>query len=292
VRLARTDEEAEDQRASLADLHADGFKLLETPVRGAVPPHATEEFAAAFFMAEDGEIHPVRFLRGVAKAAARDGARLFSHSAVMAARWDGGRWVARTERATVSTGTLVLATNAHTPLLCPALAPLIAPRRGQMIATAPIDREIVRLPTQAHWGYHYWRQLPDGRLILGGWRDVDFDAEVGYDDRPTDRIQDAIESGLRMLVPEGVPVEHRWAGTMGFARDGRPLVGWLDAEHHLAICAGFTGHGMAMAPACTLDLAELLSWKRAPGIATFDPMRFPELQNVREGLTSLERVAE
>ncbi len=74
---------------------------------------------------------------------------------------------------------------------------------------------------------------------------------------------------------------------MGFARDGRPLVGWLDAAHHLAICAGFTGHGMGMAAACTLDLAELLAWKRAPGIATFDPHRFPELRQTRDGIVTL-----
>ena len=81
--------------------------------------------------------------------------------------------------------------------------------------------------------------------------------------------------------------EYRWAGIMGYARDGRPLVGWLDAEHHLAICAGFTGHGMGMAAACTQDLAELLSWKRAPGISTFDPLRFPELRESQKGCVAL-----
>jgi glycine/D-amino acid oxidase-like deaminating enzyme len=64
---------------------------------------------------------------------------------------------------------------------------------------------------------------------------------------------------------------------MGFARDGRPLVGWLDAERHLAICAGFTGHGMGMAAACTESLADLLSFRDAPAIGTFTPARFPEL---------------
>jgi glycine/D-amino acid oxidase-like deaminating enzyme len=84
-----------------------------------------------------------------------------------------------------------------------------------------------------------------------------------------------------------VPIEHRWAGTMGFARDGRPLVGWLDAEHHLAICAGFTGHGMAMATACTEDLAEILAFKRAAAIASLDPQRFAEVRGARDGIVSL-----
>jgi len=287
LRLAVTAEEAEDQRASLADLHADGFRMLETPVRAAVPAHAAEHFAAAFAMAEDGELHPVRFLHGVAEAARARGARLHIHSPLESARWESGVWTARTALATVRARTLVLATNAYTSRLCPALDPLIAPRRGQMLATAPLDREVAPQPTYAHWGYRYWRQLPDRRLVIGGWRDLDPDVEVGFADQPTAGIQAGIEEGLRLLVPEGAPIEARWAGTMGFARDGRPLVGWLDAEHHLAICAGFTGHGMGMAAACTLDLAELLAWRPAPAIATFDPARFPELRQAREPLTAL-----
>ncbi|MCC6652516.1 MAG: hypothetical protein IT348_15300, partial [Candidatus Eisenbacteria bacterium] len=39
--------------------------------------------------------------------------------------------------------------------------------------------------------------------------------------------------------------------------------------------------------ACTQDLTELLSWKRAPGIATFDPHRFPELRQTRDGIVAL-----
>jgi glycine/D-amino acid oxidase-like deaminating enzyme len=221
----------------------------------------------------------------------RLGAQLFEHSAVTGARWDGGLWEVRGERGTVRARTLVLATNAWAPLLCPDLETLIRPRRGQMLSTAPLARTVATRPTYAHWGYQYWRQLEDGRLLIGGWRDLDLDGETGYGAKPTPRIQQAIERGLAELVPEGVAVERRWAGTMAFARDGRPLVGWLDAQHHLAICAGFTGHGMGMAAACTLDLAQMLQFRRAPGIESFDPQRFAEFRQPREGCTVLGGVA-
>jgi glycine/D-amino acid oxidase-like deaminating enzyme len=287
LRLARTEEEAEDQRASLPDLHADGFKMLETRVDGVVPPGCEERFAAAFVTAEDGEIDPVRFLHGVAAAAVRLGARLYERSPVTVARWSGGLWTVRTTQGEVRARTVVIASNAYAPILVPALAPLIAPRRGQMLATAPLGREIAQRPTYAHWGYRYWRQLPDTRLVIGGWRDLDLDGEVGFEARPTERIQAGIESGLAELVPGGAAIEYRWAGIMGFARDGRPLVGWLDPEHHVAISAGYTGHGMGTAAACTQDLAALLVWKEAPGIASFDPTRFPELRRARAPLTAL-----
>ena len=292
VRLARTEDEAADVRASLPDLHLDGFRVLETPVSAEVPPHAASGYAAAFITPEDGEIDPVRYLRALARTAVARGARLYERSAMRSALWTGGLWQVATATGIARARTLVLCTNAYTPRFCPALAPVIAPRRGQMLSTAPISRRVAERPTLAHWGYRYWRQLADGRLLIGGWRDLDPDAEVGYEDRPTPTIQEAIERGLTELVPEGATIERRWAGTMGFSRDGRPLVGWLDPEHHLAIAAGFTGHGLSWAPACALDLAELLSWKSAPGIASLDPARFAELREGRDRLTVLDAARE
>lgn len=277
VRLARTEEEAVDQRASLPLLREDGFRTTEVAVADIVPAVAARAFRAAFFDPGDGELHPVKLVRGLARHAVRLGARMHEQSPVITARGDTGGWHVTTARGEVRARVLVLATNAFVPQLCPPLEPLIRPRRGQMLATAPIPHEVARVPAYAHWGYHYWRQLPDGRLVIGGWRDQDLDGESGFDDTPNDRIQSAIEKGLLDLIPEGVAIEHRWAGTMGFARDGRPLVGWLDPERHLAVCAGFTGHGMGMAAACTEALAELLAFRDAPTIATFAPSRFPEI---------------
>ena len=288
LRLSRSEEEAEEFRASLPLLRADGFESREVPVTEAVPAPPGGAYTAAFVTPEDGELHPVRFLHGVARAAEGKGARLFAHSALKTASWNAGLWTAQTETgANARARTLVLCTNAFVPLLCPALTGLVAPRRGQMLSTAPIDRTVAKYPTYANQGYQYWRQLSDGRLVIGGWRDVDFESESGYSDDTSPKIQDAIEAGLKEIVPEGVAIEHRWAGTMGFARDGRPLVGWLDAAHHLAICAAYTGHGMGLATACTQDLADLLSWRRAPGIAAFAPLRVAELRPGRDGFVAL-----
>ncbi len=277
LRLARTDEEADDQRASLPALREDGSRAAEIELADAVPPGTAAGFRAAFYDPDDGEIDPVRFLRALADDAVRRGAACFEHSPVTGASATSSGWHVQTPRGQVRCRILVIATNAFAPLLSPALSPLIQPRRGQMLSTAPIAREVARVPCYAHWGYQYWRQLDDGRLVIGGWRDLDLDGETGYDDTPHEKIQAAIEGGLAELVPEGVGIEHRWAGIMGFARDGRPLVGWLDVEHHLAICAGFTGHGLGLAAACTESLADLLSFRDAPAIATFAPARFAEL---------------
>ncbi len=287
LRLSRTSVESEDIRASLTELRHDGFPMREVAVADVVAEHACEFFDAAFEVPEDGQVQPVQLLHGIAVAAIEKGARIHAHSRVVHAKWQAGLWEVQANGHTARARTLVIATNAYTPSLVPSLSALIAPRRGQMVATAPLAERVTDKPVYAQYGYQYWRQTADGRLIIGGWRDVDFDAEAGFDTEPTPVIQAAIEKGLAQLVPGGATIEHRWAGTMGFARDGRPLVGWLDAAHHLAICAGFTGHGMGMAAGCTLDLADLLEFKRAAGIASFDPHRFPELRQKQEGIVVL-----
>ncbi len=292
LRLTRTEEETEDLRGSLPELRHDGFPMREVAREDVLPAHAVGRFHSAFEVPEDGCVHPVRFQHGLARAAAAKGARLFEHSRVTGAAWRDGEWRVAAAGRTVRARTLVVATNAYAPQLLPALRELIVPRRGQMLATAPLDVRFDPRPVYANYGYQYWRQASDGRLVIGGWRNLSFDTESVYSNETTPVLQDAIEAGLRELVPEGAPIEYRWAGTMGFARDGRPLVGWLDAAHHLAICAGFTGHGMGLATACTEDLAQILAFKRAPMTASFDPQRFAEVREAREAFTSLGQALE
>lgn len=291
VRLTRTAEEADEHRGSIPLMKADGFPMTEEDPARFVPARAAPDFTAAFVMPEDGEVHPVKLIRGVARGALERGARLHEGSRVARGQWSDGAWTVATADGTARARTLVVATNAWGPELLPGLARIVVARRGQMLATAPLAGRVAELPTYAHYGYHYWRQMPDRRLVIGGWRDLDLDGEVGFGLETTPLVQGGIEGGLRALLGEDVPVERRWSGTMGFARDGRPLVGWLDAQHHLAVCLGFTGHGMGMAAACTMDLAALLAFNEAPGIDTFSPARYAELAPAREGVTVLGAVA-
>jgi glycine/D-amino acid oxidase-like deaminating enzyme len=291
LRLTRDEIESEDIRESMPELRHDGFPMREISLQDALPEHARKGFHAAFEVPEDGALHPVKFLHGLAAEAAKRGAGLHEDSRVTGARWQDGVWECHANGHRVRARTLVIATNAWAPKLVPALGPLIVPRRGQMLATAPLDVRLDARPAYCNYGYQYWRQLADGRLVIGGWRNTAFEAESVFDNATSPGIQGSIEQGLAELVPGGAKIEHRWAGTMAFARDGRPLVGWLDAAHHLAICAGYTGHGLGMGAACTEDLADVLAFKRAPGIATLDPLRFGELRQQRDGIVALGAAA-
>jgi glycine/D-amino acid oxidase-like deaminating enzyme len=141
-------------------------------------------------------------------------------------------------------GCVILATNAYTPQLLAQVA--IQPRRAQMLASAPDAAGLCDLPTYSHFGYRYWRQLPSGEVLVGGWRDTAYDDEVGYDERPTDAIQGHLQAQLKRMGAKA-EVTHRWAGIMGFTDSGLPLIGPVKGMKNVYISAGFNGHGMGFA---------------------------------------------
>jgi glycine/D-amino acid oxidase-like deaminating enzyme len=150
-------------------------------------------------------------------------------------------------------GVVILATNAYTPQLVPAVR--IQPTRAQMLATAPQSRRVVDVPVYSNFGYRYWRQLASGEVLVGGWRDTSLETEKTYDDEATDEIQEHLDRAARELGAGG-EVTHRWAGTMGFTESGLPLAGPVDGMPNTYICAGFTGHGMGFAFMTSKAVAE------------------------------------
>lgn len=159
--------------------------------------------------------------------------------------------LARLTGGTVHADRVLICTNAYAPLLLPSLAGLIAPRRGQMLAIRPDGPYILSFSYYANHGSEYFRQTPDGLIVVGGKRTHRASDEVGYAEHPTTAIQHEIERFARGPLGLSGPVVARWAGTMGFTPDGLPMVGPVDVPgiDHGAVwfCGGFTGHGMSLA---------------------------------------------
>lgn len=252
-----SDQQAGDEREwselveSAAALSTRGVSVRVDPARRRVT------------VADDGCLDPVRFGRGLAAAAERRGARLHTGTAVTAVAPD----LLRTDRGRVLAGSVVLCTGGYTARL---VAARIRPVRGQMLATAPIPLGRYPRPTYAHRGYRYWRQADDGSVLVGGWRDLAPDTEVGEDDATSPVIQDALDAWLRS-EGIGAPVTHRWGGTMDFSHDGLPYIG--RRADGLFGCGGFTGHGNGFAMAAGEILAALVRTGRHPDADLFDPER-------------------
>lgn len=226
--LASNDKEVEQLAESAELLREDGFdcgwdgKCLTNPADGEVIP----------------SLLVGAFARQAPKGSVREGVE------VTAIEPRGGEVLVQAHGAECRAGAVIMATNAYTPQLLPEVA--ITPRRAQMLASEPEKARLCEMPTYSHFGFRYWRQMPSGEVLVGGWRDTAVDAEVGYDERPTPTIQSHLEAHLRSLGGQGT-VTHRWAGTMGFTESGLPLIGLVEGMPNVYLCAGYNGHGMGFA---------------------------------------------
>lgn len=228
-------------------------------------PEPFEGFAGGLHNQRDGELDPAAVVGLLATAG-----EVHEHRAVTGIQAGRGEVIVETAAGEIRAGMAVLATNAHAPELLPGLP--IRPVRAQILATEPEARVIAECPAYADWGYQYWRQLENGRVLCGGYRDRAVEVEVGYEMEPTAKVQRHLDAHLRMLGVTA-PVSHRWAGIMGFTEDSLPLVGRLTEHPGVALCAGYTGHGLAFAFHAARCLADHLLGGPPPPV-WMDPGRF------------------
>jgi len=216
---------------------------------------------------DDGELDPAQAVGAIAEGCGDTTAVRTGVAVEELESGDGGVRVHTAGGGEIEAGTVLLATNAYTPELAATVR--IAAVRAQMLATAPSPHRVADRPTYSNFGYRYWRQRDDGRVLLGGWRNIAVEEEVGTEATPTARVQEHLDGHLREMGVSA-PVTHRWAGIMGFTADELPLAGAVEGMPHVYVCGGYTGHGMGFAVNAArvlvdhvLDGAALPSWLRA-----------------------------
>ena len=274
LQLAGSEREEQELMASHDLLRADGFEAelidaerLGEALRGA-------GFRLGVVLPRDGELHPAEFVRGAAQSAIRAGARLFEDTRVVGLDvGEPGAARVRTERATISCAVVIVCVNAWVGGLLPWFADKVDPVRGQMLAAAPVPPLFDR-PIYADHGFDYWRQDPQGRIVLGGWRNLDPSSEVGFADELHPAIRERRSEFLsRFPAIRDVAVTHRWSGTMGFSRDGLPMVGAAPGAPAALVGAGFTGHGFGFGWLSGEALAVMALEGRHPLVDDLSPRR-------------------
>jgi glycine/D-amino acid oxidase-like deaminating enzyme len=235
----------------VAALRADEFdaELLDrAQTQDLIGTPLGSEIAGGLFAPENGLLHSARLVQGLAGAARRHGARICEATPALELLADDGSVLVRTPRGELRAGAAVVAINAWSARLLPALAGLITPVRGQVLAYAP-SAPVFRCGMGAAVTStgEYWQQAPDGSIILGGCRAVAPGGDVGVTSlEPTAEVQAAIEQVFPRLFPNlgELRVERRWAGLMAFTSDGMPIADRAPDLPGAWIVGGFCGHGM------------------------------------------------
>jgi len=176
---------------------------------------------AGLLFPDDGACHPVRRALALAAHAEQDGATLYEETRVCAVH-EGA--VELASGAVVRAPIVLVCADGALASLLPAAADRVRSVRLQMLATAPADDVHIPRPVYARFGYDYWQQLPDGRVLLGGGRDQFEAEEYTTLDSPSAPIQGWLEHRLRTRIGTQAPITHRWAAQVTYTPDELPVV--------------------------------------------------------------------
>jgi gamma-glutamylputrescine oxidase len=257
LRLATSKEEAEHVRAHAAALHEDGFpgEVIE---RDELPEALRRSGQMGCLTDHDGALHPVRWYRMLAAAAEAAGARIFENSRVNTPVPAPGEGAVAVDGGTVRARHVVVAADGALPGLVPEYAGHVRARRLHMVATEPVPPTVERM-VYARWGYEYLQQRPDGRILAGGFSDLDGEGSYTDSDDGNPVIWERVERYLREELGAAARVTHRWVGVVGYSDDLLPYVGEVPGRAGVYVTGGYSGVGNVPGFMCGRDLADTIA---------------------------------
>lgn len=133
----------------------------------------------------------------------------------------------------------------------------VKPGRAQVLVTEPIKNLDVKGTFHLDRGYYYFRNIGD-RILLGGGRNLDFDAETTTEFAQTEIVQNKLEQLLKevILPNQEFKIEHRWSGIMGIGNSKNPIVSQLSQNVYCGVRLG--GMGVAIGSLIGTELADLI----------------------------------
>jgi gamma-glutamylputrescine oxidase len=259
LRVSTSEEEADHVRRHMAALGQEGFpgRLLE---RDELPPALRAVALNGCLTEHDGSLQPARWVRALAGEAERAGVTIHEGSEVRAPiegtelTLEGGGVRARH---------VIVAADGALPRLVPAYEGRVRARRLHMVATESLPDRIVDQLVYARWGYEYFQQRPDGRVLAGGFGDLDGEASYTDSGDGDPQIWDRIERWLREDIGVRAPITHRWTGTVGYSEERRPYVGPVPGRPGLWVAGGYSGTGNVPGFLAGQELADMVAGRHA-----------------------------
>ncbi len=240
LRIAMSDEEKADCDAQFAAMTADD--LLVKRYRG------TE--GEGLLIPTDAVFNPLARCRRLAHSALQRGARLYEQSS--AVKLEHG--LVHTPRARVNCKHIIVAVDGKLDLVVPELIDRVRTARLQMLTTEPTNEVRIEHAVYARYGYEYWQQLPDGRIVLGGFRDSGGDEEWTHSTAISSPVQSRLENFLRNHLKIHAAITHRWAASVGYADNGLPII--EEVRPDVWAIGGYNGTGNVIGTLCGRAVAE------------------------------------
>jgi glycine/D-amino acid oxidase-like deaminating enzyme len=159
-----------------------------------------------------------------------------------------------TNQFALSCNKLFIATNGFSDLI---INEKVAPARAQVLITKPIKNLKVIGTFHFQEGYYYFRNIDD-RILLGGGRNLDFQAEKTNEFGVTETIQSKLDELLKDVILPNTKfeVDQRWSGIMGVGNKKTTVTKQLSENVNCGVRLG--GMGIAIGTSVGKDLANLI----------------------------------
>jgi len=238
--------------------------------------------------------HPLKYLKGIAKALAEKGARLHPNTAVVEVKEENDRVQLKLASGhMVTAGHAVIATNSPIHDLV-ALHTKQSPYRTYAMG---FEIEAGTLDDALYWDteepYHYVRLTSgdDGKdiLIVGG-----EDHKTGEADDAHARFA-ALASWIKTLVPELGPERYRWSGQVMDTLDYCGFIGRESGSERVLVSTGDSGQGITHGVVASLLIPDLILGRANEYATVYDPDRKPlkaATTYVSENITAVKNFAE
>lgn len=244
---------------------------------------SSEQHGALFSRPNFG-LHPLRYCRGLAAAAARHGAKLHERAEVIDwVKRDDGTHHLLTAGGTVNARRVIFATNGFMPEhLKQQFYGRTLPIISAIVVTRPLTRDQL---ARHNWitehsvintrrVLNYFRLLPDSRFLFGGRGR----SRGGPASEP--KTYDEITATLRRIWPgwQEVEIDYRWHGLICFTGSLYPSIGQLDDDPSVYFGFGYHGNGVNTASWTGERLARWIatgSSSELPAIVRGLSRRFP-----------------
>jgi glycine/D-amino acid oxidase-like deaminating enzyme len=265
LKLATRPGQLDALRRSVERLHADGVDT-DTEILDAATVRAevqSERFHGGMLYKRSGQMHMGRFANGLAAAAERQGAGIFTGTCVQRLeRTHGHAHRLHTTRGTVAADQVLLATGATRHGGYRSFGWLrrrIVPIGSFIVVTEPLGAERAAALLAARRTYttvanihHYFRLTADHRLVFGG--RARFAISSPQQDAASGEV---LRAGLLETFPQlaGVRLDYCWGGLVDMTQDRLPHAGERDGLYYTM---GYSGHGTQMSVLMGQRMAALM----------------------------------
>lgn len=213
-------------------------------------------FEGGYFNRLEGAIDTGKLLLSTQKDLAKNGIVVLNGIEVLQIHSDHSEVIVETNYGEIRSKKAGITINGFAKKLLPQLA--VEPARAQVLVTSEIKNLPVKGTFHLDKGYYYFRNVGN-RILFGGGRNLDFNAENTFDLNQTELIQNALEKLLReQIIPDTeFSIDYRWSGTMGVGTEKGPIIEKIGQNAAVGVRLG--GMGVAIGSLIGEKLAHILN---------------------------------